>query len=144
MTLQGREITKDNIELVQRLIEANPSQNRTWLSKELCLLWDWRAANGQIKDMACRPLLSKLELQGLSPCPGVALPVVSGAVARSLSPMFYIILLLLPVLFSVLKPVHVQLVEGTGLLGLFQRLLSRYHYLSFQQHCWREPEVPGF
>ena len=44
MTLQGREITKDNIELVQRLIEANPSQNRTWLSKELCLLWDWRAA----------------------------------------------------------------------------------------------------
>jgi len=38
MTLQGREITKDNIELVQQLIEANPSQNRTWLSKELCLL----------------------------------------------------------------------------------------------------------
>ena len=64
MTLQGREITKDNIELVQRLIEANPSQNRTWLSKEWCLLWDWRAANGQIKDMACRTLLSKLELQG--------------------------------------------------------------------------------
>jgi len=26
MTLQGREITKDNIELVQRLIEANPSE----------------------------------------------------------------------------------------------------------------------
>ena len=26
MTLQGREITKDNIELVQRLIEANPSK----------------------------------------------------------------------------------------------------------------------
>jgi hypothetical protein len=38
MTPQGREITKDNIELVQRLIEANPSQNRTWLSKELFLL----------------------------------------------------------------------------------------------------------
>jgi len=26
MTLQGREITQDNIELVQRLIEANPSE----------------------------------------------------------------------------------------------------------------------
>ena len=64
MTLQGREITKDNIELIRRLIEADPSRNRTWLSKELCLLCDWRAANGQIKDMSCRTLLSKLELQG--------------------------------------------------------------------------------
>ena len=29
MTLQGQEITKDNIELVQQLIEANPSHNYT-------------------------------------------------------------------------------------------------------------------
>jgi len=41
--VQGQEITKDDIELVQRLIEANPSQNRTRLSQELCLLWNWRA-----------------------------------------------------------------------------------------------------
>jgi len=26
MTLQGREITKDNIELIRRLIEADPSE----------------------------------------------------------------------------------------------------------------------
>jgi hypothetical protein len=64
MTREGRKISKDDIELVRRLIEANPSRNRTWLSKELCLLWNWLAANGQIKDMACRTLLSKLELQG--------------------------------------------------------------------------------
>jgi len=63
-TIQGREITQDDIELVRRLIEANPCRNRTRLSKELCLLWNWRAANGQIKDMACRTLLSKLELRG--------------------------------------------------------------------------------
>ena len=65
MTLQGREITKDNIELVQRLIEANPSEEshpafqRVVPSVGLaCVL------PGQIKDMACRTLLSKLELQG--------------------------------------------------------------------------------
>ncbi len=51
-TLQGREITQDDIELVRRLIEANPCRNRTRLSQELCLLWNWRAANGRIKDMA--------------------------------------------------------------------------------------------
>jgi len=59
--VQGREITKGDIELVRRLIEANPSWHRTQLSKELCLLWNWRASNGQIKDMACRTLLLKLE-----------------------------------------------------------------------------------
>jgi hypothetical protein len=129
MTLQGREITKDNIELVQRLIEANPSQNRTWLSKKLCLLWDWRAANGQIKDMACRTLLLKLEQRGYitlprrrSPgrgCRKVSIPYVPHNTVSIACPL------------SVLKPVHVQLISDTGLLGLFSCLLSRYHYLGF-------------
>jgi len=69
-TVQGREITKDDIELVRRLIRANPSWNRTRLSQELCLLWNWRAANGQIKDMACRSLLLKLEQRGHITLPG--------------------------------------------------------------------------
>ena len=68
--VQGQEITKGDIELVRRLIEANPLWNRTWLSKTLCLLWDWRAANGQLKDMACRALLSKLKQRGY-----VSLPI---------------------------------------------------------------------
>ena len=127
--VQGREITQDDIELVRRLIEANPSRNRTRLSKELCLLWNWRAANGQIKDMACRTLLSKLEQRGhitlprrRSPgrgCRKVSIPYVphnTAAIACSL---------------SALKPVHVWLVENTGLLDLFQSLLYRYHYLGF-------------
>ncbi len=62
--VQGREITRDGIELIRRLIEANPLWHRTRLSKNLCLLWDWRASNGQIKDMACRTLLIKLEQCG--------------------------------------------------------------------------------
>ena len=70
-TVQGREITKDDIELVQRLIRANPSWNRTRLSQELCLLlWNWRAANGQIKDMACHSLLLKLKQRGHIILPG--------------------------------------------------------------------------
>ena len=128
-TVQGREITQDDIELVQRLIEADPSRNRTRLSKELCLLWNWRAANGQIKDMACRTLLSKLEQRGhitlprrRSPgrgCRKVSIPYVphnTASIACSL---------------SALKRVHIQLVGNTGLLDLFQSLLYRYHYLGF-------------
>ena len=53
MVIQGREITHDDIESVRRLVKATPSWKRTRLSKELCVLWNWRAANGQMKDMAC-------------------------------------------------------------------------------------------
>lgn len=50
MVIQEREITHDDIESVRQLVEANPSRKRTRLSKELCVLWNWCAANGQMKD----------------------------------------------------------------------------------------------
>ncbi len=128
--VQGREITKDDIELVRRLIEANPPRNRTRLSKDLCLLWNWRASNGQLKDMACRTLLSKLEQRGHIALPKqrtpgrgswkVSIPDIphkTAPIACSLSD---------------LEPVSIQLVEDAGLLGLFQCLLARYHYLGFR------------
>jgi hypothetical protein len=64
MVIQGREITHDDIESVRRLVKAHPSWKRTQLSRELCLLWNWRATNGQMKDMACRTFLVKLEQRG--------------------------------------------------------------------------------
>jgi hypothetical protein len=92
-------------------------------------LWNWRAANGQIKDMACRTLLLKLERRGYITLPGrrcpgrgsrkVSIPCVPHNTASIAGPL------------SALKPVRVQLVENAGLLELFQCLLSRYHYLGF-------------
>jgi len=129
-TVQGREITQDDIELVRRLIEANPSRNRTRLSKELCLLWNWRTANGRIKDMACRTLLLKLEQRGHITLPGRQSP---GRGCRKV-PIPYVPhnTASIACALSALKPVHVQLVEDIGLQDLFQCLLSRYHYLGFR------------
>ena len=128
-TVQGREITQDDIRLIHRLIESNPSQNRTRLSKQLCLLWNWRASNGQLKDMACRTLLSKLEQRGnitlpkrLTPgrgCLKVSIPYVPHSTASIVCAL------------TDLEPVQIQLVEGASLLHLFQCLLARYHYLGF-------------
>ncbi len=80
--------------------------------------------------MACRTLLSKLELRGhitlprrRSPgrgCRKVSIPYVAHKIASIACSL------------SALEPVHVQLVEDTGLLDLFQWLLSRYHYLGFR------------
>ena len=79
--------------------------------------------------MACRTLLSKLELQDYitlprrhSPgrgCRKVSIPYVlhnTASIACALSD---------------LEPVHIQLDENTGLLRLLQCLLSAYHYLGF-------------
>ncbi len=128
--VQGRGITKDGIELVCRLIESNPSWNRTRLSKELCHLWDWRSGNGQIKDMACRTLLSKLER-----CGHITLPqqLTAGRGCRKVS-IPYVPHKTAPIACSLsdLEPVSVQLVQDTALLSLLQCLLARYHYLGFR------------
>jgi len=52
MIIQGREVSPEDIEFIREMIKANPSWGRTRLSRELALLWNWRAANGQLKDMA--------------------------------------------------------------------------------------------
>lgn len=57
-------ITEDNILAVKQLIADNPSWGRRRLSRELCRLWNWYSPVGQMKDMACRDLLLKLERQG--------------------------------------------------------------------------------
>ena len=63
VTVQGQPLYPD-VSLIERLLEVNPGWGRTRLSVKLCELWDWRAPNGQLKDMACRNLLLRLEQAG--------------------------------------------------------------------------------
>ncbi len=63
VTIQGQPYCPD-ISLIEQLLEENPGWGRTRLSIKLCELWDWRAPNGQLKDMACRNLLLRLERAG--------------------------------------------------------------------------------
>ncbi|MCP5013175.1 MAG: hypothetical protein GY942_24620, partial [Aestuariibacter sp.] len=56
VTIQGQPYCPD-ISHIERLLGENPGWGRTRLSIKLCELWNWRAPNGQLKDMACRNLL---------------------------------------------------------------------------------------
>jgi hypothetical protein len=62
--IQGREITLDDIEFIKQLLSDHPTWNRSRLSRELCKIWHWHRPDGQMKDMACRTLLLKLERAG--------------------------------------------------------------------------------
>ena len=64
-TLQGRTLGPLELDQVAQLIAQNPGWTRYRISRELAQLWDWHSASGQLKDMAARTLLLKLERRGL-------------------------------------------------------------------------------
>src|SRR5208283_5637658 len=76
LIIQGRQMGPAELAQVRGLLAAHPDWSRYRLSRELCQVWNWRNHVGQIKDMAARSLLLKLEERGL-----VALPA-----RRCLSP----------------------------------------------------------
>ena len=57
----NREISLSDIELIRGLIEKEASKGRTYISKELCRIWQWKNPTGQYRDIACRILLRRLE-----------------------------------------------------------------------------------
>jgi Domain of unknown function (DUF4338) len=62
-TMQGRPFGPEQLAQIQSLLESNREWSRYRLSRELAVLWNWRTAQGQLKDMAARTLLLKLEAQ---------------------------------------------------------------------------------
>ena len=67
--VQGRELSPDDIQVIRNLISARPQGTRWAISRELCGLWKWQTLTGQLKDMACRTMLNKLDERGLITLP---------------------------------------------------------------------------
>jgi hypothetical protein len=62
--IQGRVVTPEILDEVRALIIGQPDWSRRRLALELCRQWQWHNAAGQIKDMAARSFLDKLEARG--------------------------------------------------------------------------------
>src|SRR5665811_2382457 len=107
---------------VRQLISTNPSWGRTRLSKELCILWNWKNSGGKLKDMACRSLLLKLQKQKLLTLPA---PKNKANNYKRNSSTRLVLHGTLPVQASLkdLSPVQIRLVEGNE-LDLFKCFLS--------------------
>jgi hypothetical protein len=69
LTIQGRPLSTQGLEELRQWVGDNPHWSRWRLSRELAMRWDWRNAAGQLKDMAARTLLVKLEQRGLIELP---------------------------------------------------------------------------
>src|SRR6266536_1295480 len=129
--IQGRMVTPEILAQVRGLINEQIDWSRRRLALELCRRWQWHNAAGQIKDMAARSFLDKLEARGwleLPPRqrrrgPGFAprlaalssptAPEIKGSLAQ-----------LRPLQWQVFSARQAQAAQ-------FNAYLARYHYLPY-------------
>lgn len=62
---QGRSVSPVELDWLRSALTAHPDWSRKRLARELCQRWQWRTAQGRLKDFAARSLLLKLEARGL-------------------------------------------------------------------------------
>jgi hypothetical protein len=134
--LQGRHIGASELDQVRQLLATHPEWSRWRLSRQLATLWDWRNPAGQLKDMAARTLLLKLDQRGWitlpprqrTPCnrmrhkrmPALELPVPSSPVT---GPLWA----LLPLAIT-----EVSTRAGAVQRAVFETLLHQHHYLGYR------------
>ena len=125
---QGKEIS---IESIRQFIEEHPEWHRTKLSRELCEEWRWCGPNGQIKDMACRDLLLKLERAGHIVLPPRQRRSTNEFRNRQQTLIFHDTEEIACNLKS-LTPIQVVRVNKGSDNDLFRHLISHYHYLGYR------------
>jgi len=129
MTIQGRLLTEKDIEWIRELIDRNPHWHRTRLSQEICAVWQWVNAAGQLKDMACRTMLLKLEQRGYINLPARR-SAGGGNSAKYCKPVEHA-KTSIECNLRVLTPLTIDVVQSPQALRLFKYLLAEYHYLGF-------------
>ena len=126
---QGRLVRPEDVALIRDWLRGHPNSNRTRLSRELCSLWNWRNGVGQLKDMAARSLLLKLEAQGEIELPPRRSASVNGLRNRQTVAIDHDQSLIQGRL-GLWQPVQLEpLAQGGSDAALFRFLLQRYHYL---------------
>lgn len=129
MKIQGRILSQEDMEWIRSLISDHPDWHRSRLSLEICAAWNWANAKGQVKDMACRTMLLKLERLGYLQLPA-ARSVSVGNSARTQTPIAHSTTEIV-CLLQELTPLRIELVQDRAASQLFKHLLSAYHYLGF-------------
>ena len=132
-TYRGRPISDADILFIRDLVAAHPQASRRTLSKQLCEAWEWKQANGALRDMVCRGLLLMLERAGRITLPPVTY-VRHNPLAHRVSPAA-VPIDNTPVAcgFHDLQTLTFQQVRRTADEALFNSLMEEHHYLGYEQ-----------
>jgi Domain of unknown function (DUF4338) len=137
VSYRGRVVTDDDIVFIRQLIADNPALSRRALSQKLCEAWNWRQANGALRQMVCRSLMLMLHRAGHIELPPVRWvnqnPLARRGVDRRKPTPALVDTTLLQANLAAIRPLEFHQVRHTWEEPVFNSLLDRYHYLGYTQ-----------
>jgi hypothetical protein len=133
LTYRGRVICNEDILYIKDLIAANPRESRRRLSQKLCEAWQWKQANGALRDMVCRGLLLMLDRTGHIELPPVKF-VPRNPLARRVRPSsVWIDKTPIEGSLDQIQPLEFVQVRRSADEPLFNSLMEEHHYLGYEQ-----------
>jgi hypothetical protein len=130
---RGRIVTPEDIAFIRRLVSEHPAASRRALSEKLCEAWQWKQANGALRDMICRGLLLMLHRAGAIELPPVRYRPPNPFIRRAAPAPMLIDTTPISGSLSGMRPVELQQVRRSADEPLFNSLMEQYHYLAYEQ-----------
>ena len=131
MKYRGREVTDSDVTFIVDLIARRPGVSRRALSKLLCEVWDWRQANGELRDMVCRSLMLALHRAGLIELPPVRHKPKNNVVARHRPARVLIDRTSLCGSLREIRPLEILQVRRRPEEAYHDGLVEEHHYLGY-------------
>ena len=100
---------------------------------KLCEAWQWRQANGALRDMVCRGLLLMLHRAGVIELPEVRQISLNPFVRRKRPLAMLVDQTPITDSFQQLLPIELEQVRRTADEPLFNSLMEHHHYLGYEQ-----------
>lgn len=134
LRIAGRPLESADLDFIRGVIAERPDWSRWKLSREIAQRLQWVTATGQLKDMACRELLVKLDRIGLVavPAPRRASPSPRGR-CRPSAPVACDTAPIACGLKSVQPLTLAVVVRGSTEDRLLRWLLTAHHYLGLDR-----------
>jgi hypothetical protein len=130
---RGRIVTPQDIAFIRDLIGENSAATRRRLSELLCEAWQWRQANGALRDMVCRGLLLMLHRAGEITLPAARYSAAAPFLNRKAPVPVGIDTTPITGMLCELRPIDLEQVRRTGDESLFNSLMEHHHYLAYEQ-----------
>ena len=130
---RDREISQDDILYIRALIDKHPNESRRKLSTRVCEAWQWRQANGALRDMVCRGMLLMLERAGQITLPPVSYVRHNPLAKRARPEPARIDTTPVENRLRDLQPLEFAQVRRTSNESVFNGLMEEHHYLGYEQ-----------
>jgi Domain of unknown function (DUF4338) len=130
---RGRAVTTEDIEFIRKLVADHPTASRRALSAKLCEVWQWKQANGALRDMVCRGLLLMLHRAGQIELPEIRFRPPNPLVRRERPQPILTDMTPLTGALGDIRPILLQQVRKSADEPLFNSLMEHHHYLGYEQ-----------